>query len=279
MDDKSSQRFASTVNVHFAASKMHQTSACKPMLIIRFTVQLKIGAASFRQVICIQLPVGNCLSITGVIDMPSSLPSSFGKSAIPTGDISPPKSMENRPEMPKVSPSSLPLILAVIALLLSLISVYGVFFSDKALSSAQKAELAGIASDLRSLEQRDITLSVPITTTVVMNKSYPMKDMFPATFEIPLSFDIPIDTNLIAIGPNGQPFSAHIQDKIPVSVSVPVSSDTAFGSTAITLNKEIPVDAKFTSSVKIGSTYNAELDSIISRLESLAGGQNGSSGK
>lgn len=210
--------------------------------------------------------------------MPSSLPSSFGKT-VPTGSYAPPKGLENKPEMPQLSPSNLPLMLAGIALLLSLVSVYGVFFMDRPIGPVQKEALLGIATDLRNLEERDITMSVPVETTIVMNKSYPMKDLFPATFELPLEFVIPIDTNLLAIGPNGQPFSAHIQENIPIKVSVPISSDQAFGSTAIVLNKEIPVDARFSSSVKIGATYNQELDGIIAKLEKLAGEQPGTSQK
>ena len=188
--------------------------------------------------------------------------------------------MGNRPqmpEMPKMPSTSLPVLLAAVALLLSLISFYGVFFMDHPLSASQKTQILGIASDLRSLEQRDITMTAPVQTTVVLNKNYPMKDMFPSTFEIPLEFNLPIDTNLLAIGPNGQPFSAHIQEDVPIKVSIPVSSEQAFGNASIALNKELPVDAQFTTSVKIGDTYKSELDGIIGKLEKLAGGAAGSS--
>ena len=210
--------------------------------------------------------------------MPSSLPSSFGKS-VSTRPIAPPSSMESHPEMPHVSASNLPMILAGIALILSLASIYGVFFVDRPLSPAQKTELLGIASDLRSLQQRDITMSVPIETTILMNKSYPLKDVFPSTFELPLEFVIPLDTNLLAIGPNGQPFSARIQEDIPVKVNVQISSEQAFGATAISFKKELPVDAVFSTSVKIGATYGSELGSIVERLENLAGEKPGASSK
>src|SRR3989344_9524762 len=210
--------------------------------------------------------------------MPTSLPSSFGK-AVATRDIAPPSSMESHPEMPHVSASSLPIILAGMALLLSLVSIYGVFFMDRPIGPVQKAELLVIASDLRSLEQRDITMTAPVETTIVMIKSYPLKDVFPATFEIPLEFEIPLDTNLLAIGPNGQPFSARIQESIPIKIRVPVSSEQAFGATAITFKKELPVDATFSTSIKLGATYGSELNSIISRLEKLAGEKEGASQK
>lgn len=211
--------------------------------------------------------------------MPSSLPSSYGKAVIPTRSLEPPSSVESHPEMPHVSSSSIPLILAGAALLLSLVSVYGVFFMDRPIGPVQKAELLGIASDLRSLQERDITMSVPVDTTVVLNKSYPLKDVFPSTFELPLEFEIPLDTNLLAIGPNGQPFSARIQENIPIRVKVPISSEQAFGATALTFKKELPVEARFSSSVKIGATYGQELGSIVARLEKLAGEEKGASQK
>lgn len=208
--------------------------------------------------------------------MPSSLPSSFGK-GVPTRDIAPPHSVESHPEMPKVEASSYPLIIASVALILALASLYGVFFMDRPLGANQKAQILGIASDLRTLGQRDITMSMPVETTIRLNKSYPLKDAFPATFEIPLEFEIPIDTNLLAIGPNGQPFSARIQESIPIRIKVPVSSEQAFGSTAISFNKELPVDATFSTSVKIGATYGQELDAVIEKLEKLAGEEKGAS--
>src|SRR3989344_65194 len=219
-----------------------------------------------------------CVELSGDTRMPTSLPSSFGK-AVATRDIAPPSSMASHPEMPHISASNIPTILAAVALLLSLVSLYGVFFMDHPIGPMQKAELLGIASDLRSLEQRDITMTAPVTTTILMNKSYPLKDVFPATFEIPLEFEIPLDTNLLAIGPNGQPFSARIQESIPVKVVVPISSEQAFGATAISFKKELPVDATFSTSVKIGATYGQELGSIVERLENLAGEKPGASSK
>lgn len=210
--------------------------------------------------------------------MASNLPSSFGQTPSSSQQpLTPPPSMNYKPQMPEMpkiqggdSNLSLPTILAGVALLLSLISFYGVFMMDHPLSASQKTQLLGIASDLRSLQERDITMSAPVQTTIVLNKSYPMKDLFPSTFEIPLEFILPIDTNLLAIGPNGQPFSAHIQENVPIKVSVPITSETAFGDASIKLQKELPVDAQFTTSVKIGSTYGQEMNSVIEKLESLA---------
>ena len=209
--------------------------------------------------------------------MASNLPSSYGSS--PTQQqpqFAPPPSTEYKPQMPEMPKlpsggSSLSTMIAAVALVLSLISIYGVFFMEHPLSASQKAEIKGISDDLRSLQQRDITMSVPVQTTIVLNKSYPMKDLFPSTFEIPLAFDLPIDTNLLAIGPNGQPFSAHIQENVPIKVSVPITSDTAFGTASITLQKELPVDAQFTSSVTIGNTYSQEMSGMIDKLDKLAG--------
>ncbi|VVC00813.1 Uncharacterised protein [uncultured archaeon] len=207
--------------------------------------------------------------------MASNLPSSFSRQS---GEDTTPRPSQSgtAPKAPSLpSESSLPLYLGILALVIALASFYGTFFVDKPLSFQQKAEIAGIADSLRALQARDITLSAPMQTTVELNKSYPIKDLFPATFEIPLNFVIPLDTQLIAVGASGQPVSFRVQEEVPISAVIPINSADAFGNETIRIQKTMPVEAKFSSSVKIRAAYGDEFNSIIDRLDKLAGRSSG----
>jgi hypothetical protein len=183
---------------------------------------------------------------------------------------------QSAPQQPSSSqPSVLPTLLACAALLISLASFYGAFFADHPLSPAQKAELLGIAKDLESLQNKEITASTPVQTTIMLNRSYPIKDLFPDTFDIPLEFPIPIDTQLVGVGAGGQPVSFRVQESVPIKVKIPINSAEAFGNNSIRIEKELPVQATFTSSIRIRATYGKDLNSIIDRLEKM-GGDSGS---
>jgi len=55
------------------------------------------------------------------------------------------------------------MVVAVLALALALLSVYGTYFMEKPLSPAQKAQLMGIAEDLRTLQNRNIVMTAPVS--------------------------------------------------------------------------------------------------------------------
>ncbi|MCX8175569.1 MAG: hypothetical protein N3E51_05180 [Candidatus Micrarchaeota archaeon] len=205
--------------------------------------------------------------------MASNLPSSFSRTGGASPQYSPPPSPSppSAPLLPSISSeSSLPLLLSGLALLIALIAFYGAFLSDKPLSPAQKAALRGIADDLRALQNRDITLSAPVSTTISLDRSYPIADLFPTYFEIPLSFEIPIDTQLVGISTTGQPVSFRVQETVPIKAKIPISSTQAFGTETIRIKKEMPVEAKFSSTVKVRAAYGQELNGIIDKLEELA---------
>ncbi len=205
--------------------------------------------------------------------MASNLPSSFSKpGSPPPQQYTPPSySSQAQQQAPSSGQSPLPAVIAIFALLLSLVSFYGAFFAERPLSSAQKDALVSIAEDLKSLQNREISMSAPVQTTISLNRSYPIKDLFPSTFDIPLDFEIPIDTQLIAVGASGQPLAFRVQDSVPIKVTVPISSAKAFGNNTILIQKELPVEAKFTSSIKIRATYGKELTGVIDKLEQMAG--------
>ncbi|MFA6328274.1 MAG: hypothetical protein WCY41_02430 [Candidatus Micrarchaeia archaeon] len=205
--------------------------------------------------------------------MPSNLPSSFSRGS--PKPYTPPSERATPPAVPQAAPqggaSSITMVVAVVALALALLSVYGTYFMEKPLSPSQKAQLMGIADDLRALQDRDIMMTAPVSTTITLNRSYPIKDLFPAKFDIPLSFMIPIDTQLVGLSSTGQPVQFRVQEEVPIEATIPISSAEAFGNGTIRIQKELPVEAKFTSAIKIRAAYGQDLNNIIDKLEAVAG--------
>lgn len=211
--------------------------------------------------------------------MASNLPSSFshGASASQQPSYAPPAAAP-KPRMTASSDSSAVLFIAILAFGISIVSLYGVFFAERPLSASQREALAGITEELKSLQNRDITLTAPVSTSVNLDKSYPIKEMFPPTFDIPIEFSIPVDTQLIAVSTTGQPVAFRVQESIPIKAVIPISSASAFGNNTIRINKSIPVEAKFSSTVKIRAAYGTELNNIIDQLDKLSGGTSVASG-
>lgn len=203
--------------------------------------------------------------------MPSNLPSSFSHPGASKPYSAPEAAPAQAKEAaPQGGASNITMIVAVFALALALLSVYGAYFMERPLSASQKTQLLGIAGDLRTLQNRDIVMTAPVSTTITLNRSYPIKDLFPSEFNIPLSFIIPIDTQLVGLSGTGQPVQFRVQDEVPIQVTIPISSASAFGNSSIQIQKELPVEAKFTSSIKIRAAYGQDLNNIIDKLESVA---------
>jgi RNAse (barnase) inhibitor barstar len=83
---------------------------------------------------------------------------------------------------------------------------------------------------------------------------------------MPLAFDIPINAQVIGISSTGQPVQFTLQESVPISVSVPIDSATAFGDNTIHIQKELPVDARFTSTIKVKAAYGQDLNNLIDKL-------------
>ena len=204
--------------------------------------------------------------------MASNLPSSFSR---------PGASAPEKPALPlgsqkQFSPGStesntLFMFLSILALLISIASFYGAFYAERPLSVQQKEILKGIAEDLRELQNRDVTFAAPVSTTLYLDQQYSTKDMFPPNFNINMDFQIPLDTQLVAISATGQPVSFRVQENVPVKATIPISSYSVFGNTTVRIKKEFPVDAKFSSVIKVRAAYGKELSGIIEKIDELAG--------
>ena len=168
--------------------------------------------------------------------------------------------------------NSLSILIAIIALGISVYSLYTSYSANTSLSVSQKEQIAGIANDLKTLQNKDIALYAPVQTKLKLNKSYPIRDLFPLTFSMPLEFSLPLDTEVVGISSSGQPVRIKLQESVPVKTVISVNSSKAFGNGSIRMDNDLPVDVELYASVRMRSFYREELNSIIDRLDGLSGG-------
>jgi hypothetical protein len=172
---------------------------------------------------------------------------------------------------PSPMSSFVPIILSILALLLAISAIYISMNTSRPLDASEKAELAKMAESLRSIQSSDISFSVPIKTTVSVDRSIPFSEMFPPGFSVPLQFSVPIKGNVVAVAPDSNTIvSYYIDDEIPVNISVPIDTATAFAGKSIRINKDIPIESRFTVPVNIKAAYGSELNDIIDSLDKLS---------
>jgi hypothetical protein len=165
----------------------------------------------------------------------------------------------------------LPLFLAILALGMSAFSLYYTFYGEKPLSPMQREELKGIADDLRALQNKELTVTAPVQTTITLNNTFAVRDMFPSTFNMPLSFNVPINTQLMGVSGTGQPVLFRVEEDVPINTTIPISSEKAFGNASVQLQKTIPINIALYTNVRLRSAYREELNSLIDRLDRLSG--------
>ncbi len=170
------------------------------------------------------------------------------------------------------SGSSLPLILSIVALLLGAASLY-ISMNNTAgsgITAADRAQLKGIASDLRSLQQKEFSASSPdLQTVVTIEKSFPLSDILPTTFYIPLSMNLPIQGTVTGVSANGQVANFRVNDTLQLRANVPVDMTNSTRNIIININKDIPITTRIRSSFQISMVFGDELNSIIQRLDAM----------
>lgn len=162
------------------------------------------------------------------------------------------------------------LILAVLALLLAGASLYLSLSNASGLGANERAQLRAITSDLRAIQEKQITLSSPLRTTVFVEKTFPVSDILPDHFNIPLDFTYPINASLTAQSNTGQIVPLRVDDTLKVHTSVPIDVNKAMSGVKVTINKEIPIDTRFSVDLKVSAVYGKELNDLINRLDALS---------
>ncbi len=168
--------------------------------------------------------------------------------------------------------SNLPLVLSIIALLLGAASLYITVnnSSGAGITAADRAQLKGIAQDLRSLQQKEFSATSPDLQTVVsVEKSFPLSDILPTTFYIPISMNIPVSGMINGVSANGQVATFRVNDTLMLRANVPVDMTNSTKSITININKDIPITTRIRSSFRISMVFGDELNSIIQRLDAM----------
>jgi hypothetical protein len=175
--------------------------------------------------------------------------------------------------------SSLPLILSIIALLLAATSLYlsiSKTASGPALSLADRESIRAIASDLRTMQKKEFTLSSQDTKTIVkIEKNFPISDILPKDFSVPVTLSIPVQSTVSAVSANGQVVPLRINENLTVRTQLFFDlskSDTS--DSMVSLNQEVPVSTRIRGTIPISTVFPAEFNSIVTRLEQLGADPN-----
>ncbi|MFH1094863.1 MAG: hypothetical protein V1728_01460 [Candidatus Micrarchaeota archaeon] len=170
--------------------------------------------------------------------------------------------------------SKLPLVLGLVALLLSAAALFVSVTSVKGLSASDRAVLKDVTADLRAIQNKEITMTSPLRTTVVIDKTFPIADVLPDSFSVPLTADVPIDTTVTAQSNTGQLVPLHIKDNFKVNASIPIDVAKSYGNVMVSINKEIPIETQFSATLKVSAVYGKELNDMIEKLDRLSSSGN-----
>jgi len=165
-------------------------------------------------------------------------------------------------------PSPLPLGIAAVALILAIAALFLAWDANSKLAGI-KVEAKALAQDVKTLGDRKIILSAPVRTTTGINKTIPLGSLLASTFSIPIDFQIPVNTNLVAIGSNGQPTTFAVKDNISIRAEIPIDTEKAMAGQYLTISETIPVDTQVTTNVTLSTIYGTEIADIANRLERI----------
>jgi len=158
--------------------------------------------------------------------------------------------------------------LVLISVLLSASAFYNSLFGGK-LSANEKAQLKDIAESLRQIQQKDITMTMPLKTTAYVDEAIPVADVFPKSFALPIDAKITINQEVNSQTTSGQIVPLRINATIPIKASIGL--DPVKGSESkILIKKEIPIDTQFSVTLRVQAMYGKELNAIIDKMETLS---------
>ncbi|MFH0927532.1 MAG: hypothetical protein V1822_03040 [Candidatus Micrarchaeota archaeon] len=158
------------------------------------------------------------------------------------------------------------IVIAIIALLLSI-------YTSSGIPGSTKAELKAISADLRTIQQKEIVLTSPLKASVLVDQSFPASDIFPDTFNLYVDDTIPLDSQITARSNTGQIVVFNVADDLHVKSQIPIDSNKSLAGVNVRINREIPIDTQFSATLKVNAVYGKELNDIIERLDKLSGDQ------
>lgn len=158
-----------------------------------------------------------------------------------------------------------PNILSLIAIILSLIAIFLVLTSQ----GIDKNELKGIASDLRALNNKELSINVPIESELYFNNAIPSNQLFKGKQIIPVYFEIPITQTMKGKDiRTGIPLEVEITDKVIVKGNI--SIDLTNSNISLQLNEPAKAFGNTTSVITVKDVYGYEISSIAERIDKLS---------
>ncbi|MFA5108401.1 MAG: hypothetical protein WC492_02625 [Candidatus Micrarchaeia archaeon] len=194
--------------------------------------------------------------------MASKLPSGLASST--------PRKLSFSEDVPQNAGPNIILYISILALILSGVAIYLSLTSQQGLSAQDKTELKAIAEDLRQIQQKEIVMTSPLKTTVLVQKTFPITDLFSKDFKISIDESFPIDAEVVAVSSTGQIVNLHVADNLRIKGDLPLGSSKSLEGATFEINKEIPLETRFSATLKVNTVYGKELNDMISRIESIA---------
>ncbi len=155
-------------------------------------------------------------------------------------------------------------ILPIIAIILSLIAISLVLTQG-----VDKNELKGIASDLRALNNKQISINVPIESDLIFNNAIPANQLFKGAQTIPIYFEIPITQTMNGKDiRTGIPLEVEINDNVLVQGNITI--DLTNSNISLQLNEPAKAIGETNSTITVKEVYGDEISSIAERIDKLS---------
>lgn len=167
-------------------------------------------------------------------------------------------------------PSRLPLILSVIAVVISIIALAAVFLvAPPAGSAISQEELKAIAEDVRAIRDSHVEILSQTETSTTMEAEIPVSDAMDQKLQIPLSTEIPVSGSVSGTSPWGTVVQVPVSGTIPIHVV----ANLTLGRTSqkIVVSTSFPTNSTTSFALSPSDHWKKELDDIIERLERLGG--------
>ena len=132
-------------------------------------------------------------------------------------------------------------------------------------------ELRGIASDLRALNDRQVTVDVPISAQLYFSNAIPANQLFSGAQEVPVTFQIPINHTFRGKDVRtGIPVDVYVEETIEAEAVITIDLSTS----TVSLQLVSPADAagSASSTITVRDVYGPEITSIADRIDKIAGG-------
>ncbi len=167
------------------------------------------------------------------------------------------------------APGNLPLLLAVLAVAISLLALGLALFYHPSAQAVPSAELKAIAEDLKGIRDSGMGFEGPVSTVTELNAEIPASEAMGETLQVPIEMEIPISGKVSGTSPWGGVVQFPVSGTIPVKMTV----DMGIGNTsqAIRIKTSVPSNTTAKFALNPSEEWKQKLDDIIQRLEKTAG--------